>query len=171
MTTILMILAGAVVAMAMQNRRLSSQIAALLDRQEQTEQQLDRLSKRSKKATNAARRQEQKIERLHRKQREQADRQKRIEAEQKKQAQNISKLSFRLSQAEADIQHQQGRLTQLFALMDVVQSEQAAALPGSRQDVSAQKQIISLENQIATCEKRIRKAEFDRSQAQEALAA
>ena len=62
MTAILMILAGAVVAMAMQNRRLSSQIAALLDRQEQAEQKLDRLSKTSRKQTSRQRKYEHKLE-------------------------------------------------------------------------------------------------------------
>lgn len=171
MTAVLFILAIAVAVMAFQNRRLSSQIAALVDRQEQTEQQINRLSKTSRKQTSRQRKYERKLEQQRKKQARLAKQQEQIRKEQTKQRETISKLSFRLSQAEADIQHQQNRLSQLFALLDIAQAEQAAALPGTRQDIHAQKLIIGLENQIATCEKRIRKAEFDRSQAEEAMAA
>ena len=45
--TVIMILAVAVTVMAFQNRRLSLQIAALCDRQEQTEQKINRLSRKA----------------------------------------------------------------------------------------------------------------------------
>ncbi len=85
--------------------------------------------------------------------------------------QNGNKFSFRIAQAESDIQHQQTRLSQIFALLDIAEAEQAAALPGSRQDIAAQKQIIALENQIAACERRLSKAEFDKATAEQTLAA
>lgn len=153
------------------NRKLMEQIAALADAQAVTDSRLDKLSRKSKKQTCKARQHEARIEKLHRKQREQADRQKKLEADQRKQAVTMSKMQFKLQTALAEIQHQQNRIAQLYALLDVATFNQVGAIPGSRQDVTAQKQIIALENQIAACEKRIAKAEFDRSQAQEATKA
>lgn len=172
MTAIIMILSiSALIFTVVQNRRLASQLAALAEAQTVTDERIERLSRKSRKQTNVARKQQQKIERLHRRQREQADRQKRLEQEQRKQAVTMSKMQFKLQTALAEIQHQQNRIAQLYALLDVATLNQAGAVPGSRQDVTAQKQIIALENQIAACEKRIAKAEFDRSQAQEAMKA
>lgn len=171
MTAVLLILAGTIAVMAYQNRRLSSQIAALVDRQEQTEQQINRLSKTSRKQTNTARKQEQKIERLHRKQREQADRQKRIEKEQKKQAQSISKLQFKMQLAESDIAAAQDRLTSLFAILDCIKAQQEEVIPGSPADVRLARQAVVLESQIATAERKLAKARFDAQAAKEAMAA
>ena len=154
MTTALLIIAVTAIAyMAHQNRQLRQAVKALADKQEQTDARLDKLSKRSRKHTNTARRHEAKIERLHRKQREQADRQQKIEVEQRKQAISISKLEFKVQTALADIQHHQNRINQLYAILDIVQAEQSAAQPGSKADVSTQRQIITIENQIANAEK------------------
>ena len=163
--------AAALVYSLRMNRELARRLEALADRQEETEHAVTKLSRKARRQTNTARKQEAKIERMHRKQREQADRQKRIEAEQRKQAQSITMLSFRISQAEADIATGMDRLSQLFALLDIAEAHQAAAMPGTAQDVRYQKQIVTLTAQIAATEKRIEKARFDRSQAQEGLAA
>lgn len=156
------------------SRRISAlekQLTALMAAQGETENRLDRLSKKARKQTNTARKQEQKIERLHRKQREQADRQNRMEKEQRKQAQTVSKLTFRIAQAEADITAAQDRLTSLFAILDCIKAQQAGTVPGSATDIRLARQAVVLESQIATAERRLAKAQFDRAQAQEVLAA
>ena len=157
--------------MVLQNRRLALRLAALAAAQNETEKRLDRLSKRTRKQTNTARKQEAKIERLHRKQREQADRQKRVEAEQRKQAQTISKLTFRIAQAEADIAAAKDRLTGLCAVLDCIKEQQAGTVPGSPADIRLARQAVVLESQIATAERKLSKAMFDRQQAKEGLAA
>lgn len=171
MTAILVILAGAVVAMAMQNRRLSSQIAALLDRQEQAEQKLDRLSKTSRKQTSRQRKYEHKLEVQRKKQARLAKQQEQIRKEQTRQADTLNKMQFKLNQALADIETGNTRLSQLFALLDIAEANQAAAAPGSSQDVRFQKQIVTLTAQIARTEKQIAKAQFDRDTATAAIAA
>lgn len=154
-----------------QNQRLAQQIAALADAQSVTESRLDKLGRKSKRQTCTARRQEQKIERLHRKQREQADRQNRLEREQKKQAQNISKLQFKMQLAESDIAAAQDRLTSLFAILDCIKAQQAGTVPGSPADVRLARQAVVLESQIATTERKLVRARYDRDTAKAALAA
>lgn len=102
----------------------------------------------------------------------------RLAKEQKKQAeqlakheQRISQLEYRMSQAEADIETTQDKLSKLYALLDIAEAQQAAADPGSPADEKAMRKIISLENQISAAEKKIRKAEFDKREAKRQLAA
>lgn len=171
MTAVLVILAVAVAVMAFQNRRLSSQIAALLDRQEQAEQKLDRLSKTSRKQTSRQRKYEHKLEVQRKKQARLAKQQEQLRKEQTRQAATMTKMQFKLNQALADIETGNTRLSQLYALLDIAEANQAAVIPGSSQDYKYQKQIVSLENQIAATEKRIAKAQFDRDTATAAIAA
>ncbi|MBQ9662935.1 MAG: hypothetical protein IJV40_07300 [Oscillospiraceae bacterium] len=168
MTALLII---AVVALIIHNRKLEKQLSSMTEWQCVTDSRLDKLSRTSRKHTSRQRKYEQKLDQQRKKQARLAKEQERIRKEQTRQAETISKLSFRLSQAEADIQHQQTRLSQLFALLDIAEANQAAAVPGSTQDVRCQKQIITLTNQIAACEKRIAKAQFDRDTAAAAIAA
>lgn len=170
-TTLFILTAAALVAVVLQNRRLALQLAALAAAQTETENRLDRLSRKTRKQTNTARKQKAKIERLHRKQREQADRQKRVEAEQRKQAQTISKLTFRIAQAEADIAAANDRLTGLCAILDCIRDQQAGTVPGSPADIRLARQAVVLESQIATAERKLARAQFDRQQAKKGLAA
>lgn len=172
MTTALFILTvAALIVAVVQNRRLAQQIAALADAQAVTENRLDRLSKKTRRTTNKQRQFDRKLEQQRRRQERISKAQEQIKKEQRKQAQSISKLSFRISQAESDIAAGMDRLSQLFALLDIAEANRAAAMPGTAQDVRYQKQIVSLTAQIAATERRIEKARFDRSQAQEGLAA
>lgn len=171
MTAVMIILAVAVTVMAYQNRRLALQLAALADAQAVTEGKLDHLSKKTRRTTNKQRQFDRKLEQQRRRQERISKAQEQIKKEQRKQAQSISRLSFRISQAEMDIATGMDRLSQLYALLDIAEAHQAAAMPGSVQDVRYQKQIVTLTAQIAATERRIEKARFDRSQAQEGLAA
>lgn len=83
----------------------------------------------------------------------------------------IEKLRFQIEQATADITAEQTRLSQLFALLDIAEANQAAAEPGSKADEQAQRKIIALENQIHATEKRIEKAKFIKATAEKKLAA
>lgn len=97
---------------------------------------------------------------------------------QRKQAEQISrqeerivKLEFQMKQATADIEAEAERISALYALMDIAAKEQAGAVPGSKADVRAQKQILSLNNQIHAAERRKAKAEFTKMTARQKLSA
>ena len=169
MTTITVLIIGAI--LIIRNRKLEKQIAIMMEWQTETDNRLNTLNRKSRKQTNKQRMYEQKLWQQRKRQERMEKAQEKIRREQAKQRETISKLSFRLTQAEADIQHQQTRLNQLFALLDVTALNQTGTVPGTAQDFKYQKQIIAIENQIAACEKKIAKAQFDRSQAQEALKA
>ena len=81
----------------------------------------------------------------------------------------IKKLKFQIEQATADIAAEQNRLSQLFALLDIAEAQQASVIPGSKADEQAQRKIISIENQIYSAEKRIRSAEFKKRTAEQKL--
>ena len=172
MTTAVLILSvSALIFTVIQNRRLALRLAALADAQTVTENRLDRLSKKTRRTTNKQRQFDRKLEQQRKRQERIGKAQEQIKKEQRKQAQSISKLQFKMQLAESDIAAAQDRMTALFGILDCYKAEQAAALPGSRQDIAAQKQIISIENQIAACEKRIAKAAFDKATAEQTLAA
>lgn len=88
-----------------------------------------------------------------------------------KHEERIAKLEYQMTQAEADIVAESERIAALFALMDIAAAEQAAAVPGSKTDVRAQKQIISYQASIHASEKRKAKAEFTKKTAQQKLSA
>ena len=169
MTTVILIIA--IAALILQNRRLSLQIASLCDRQTATENRLDSLGKKSKRTTNKQRAFDRKLEQQRKRQERLAKAQKQFKQEQQKQAASLNKLEYKLAEAQADIEAGNARLSQLFGLMDGLVAAQSATTPGSLADVRLQRQIISLENQIHTTEKRIRKSEFDRDAAKAAIAA
>ena len=83
----------------------------------------------------------------------------------------LAKLEFRMTQAEADIAAESERIASLYALMDIAAAEQAAAVPGSKTDIRAQKQIISYQSAIHAAEKRKAKAEYTKMTAQQKLTA
>ena len=158
------ILVVAIAALIWQNRKLMEQLAQVSERQEAMEIRLDKLSRRSRKQTFKQRQFDRRLE-------QQRKRQERIVKEQAKQAELISRLQFQLEQAMSEIEAGNNRLSQLFALLDIAQANQAAAMPGSREDVRFTKQILTLENQIHTAEKRIAKAQFTMSDAQRRMSA
>ena len=90
----------------------------------------------------------------------------RLEKEQARQAEQLSELSFRIAQAEADIEAWRERVSSLYAIMDLVAAQQAQATPGSADDERAQRKIIALQDQIHTTERKIAKAEYDKETAQ-----
>lgn len=93
------------------------------------------------------------------------------EAMLRKHEEQIAKLEHQMAQAEADIISERERISGLYALLDIAESNQASAVPGSKQDEAAQRKIITLTAQIASAEKRIRKAEFTKATAEKKLAA
>ena len=109
--------------------------------------------------------------RLAREQKRQAEEQARQAEQLAKHDARIAELEFRMSQAEADIEAESERIAALYALMDIAAAEQAAAPPGSKVDIRAQKQIISYQSAIHAAEKRKAKAEFTKQTAQQKLSA
>ena len=109
--------------------------------------------------------------RITREQERQAKEQARQAEQLAKHEERIAQLEFRMTQAEADIAAETERIASLYALMDIAEAEQAAAAPGSKTDIRAQKQIISYQSAIHAAEKRKAKAEFTKQTAQQKLSA
>lgn len=80
-----------------------------------------------------------------------------------KQAEEIQKLNYRLSAAEANIEHWRSQVCSLYALLDIEEAEQADAVPGSAKDIKHQKRIIALNNQINSAENKLSKAKFEKA--------
>ena len=83
----------------------------------------------------------------------------------------IADLEYRMTQAEEDIAHWKETVGALYALLDLAQAEQAAAVPGSKADARAQKQIITLGNQIHAAETKLSKAKYTKKTAERELSA
>lgn len=109
--------------------------------------------------------------RIAREQERQAKEQARQAEQLAKHEERIAQLEFRMTQAEADIAAESERIAALYALMDIAAADQAAAIPGSKADVKAQKQIISYQSAIHAAEKRKAKAEYTKTAAQQKLSA
>ena len=109
--------------------------------------------------------------RITREQERQAKEQARQAEQLAKHEEQLAKLEFCMTQAEADIAAESERIANLYALMDIAVAEQAAAVPGSKTDIRAQKQIISYQSAIHAAEKRKAKAEFTKQTAQQKLSA
>ena len=109
--------------------------------------------------------------RLAREQERQAKEQARQAEQLAKHEARIAELEFRMSQAEADIEAEAEKIKSLYALMDIAAAEQAAAMPGSKADIRAQKQIISYQSAIHAAEKRKAKAEYTKQTARQKLSA
>ena len=109
--------------------------------------------------------------RIAREQERQAKEQTRQAEQLARHEEQIAMLEFRMTQAEADIAAESERIASLYALMDIAAAEQAAAVPGSKTDIRAQKQIISYQSAIHAAEKRKAKAEFTKQAAQRKLSA
>lgn len=87
-----------------------------------------------------------------------------------KHEEEIEKLKFKVSQAEANIEYLTEQLGQYYALLDVLQNQQMSTVPGSKADATAQGKIITLQNKIHSAESRLEKAKFDKEQAERKIA-
>lgn len=83
----------------------------------------------------------------------------------------ISDLEFKVEQANADIEHWNSVVNQLYGLLDIAQDAQREAIRGGKQDVKYSKQVISLTNQIHSAEVRLNKAKHIKKTALEELSA
>lgn len=83
----------------------------------------------------------------------------------------ISDLEFKVEQANADIEHWNSVVNQLYGLLDIAQDAQREAIRGGKQDVKYSKQVISLTNQIHSAEVRLNKAKHIKKIALEELSA
>lgn len=116
--------------------------------------------------------------RAAREERQQSFRLERVEVEQERiterledHERRISDLEFKVEQANADIEHWNSVVYQLYALLDIAQDAQREAIRGGKQDVKYSKQVISLTNQIHNAEARLNKAKHIRKTALEELSA
>lgn len=87
----------------------------------------------------------------------------------KRHDEEIAKLTYKVDQAESDIAHWKEQVGNLYALLDAVQVELDQAIVGGKTQLKLQKQVITLNNQIHTAEKRINKATFDRDTAKKKM--
>lgn len=124
------------------------------------------------------RKRETQIARIRREQTRQRKESERIAREQERQAaqlkkheQRIADLEFRMSQAEADINHWTQQIQNLYALLDIEYKNQYEAAPGSKADITSQKRIITLNNQIHTAETKLSKARHIKATAKQQLKA
>lgn len=115
------------------------------------------------------------MEREQTRQRKESERiareQERQAAQLKKHEQRIADLEFRMSQAEADINHWTQQIQNLYALLDIEYKNQYEAAPGSKADITSQKRIITLNNQIHTAETKLSKARHVKATAKQQLKA
>ena len=147
-------------------------------REQRRQEQIDRVRReQARQRTEQARlrdewrRQEAEAARLAREQITLAKEQERQAAQILKHGKRLADLEHRMEQAEADIEHWKAQLGALYALLDLAQAEQVAAAPGSKADARAQKQIITLGNQIHAAEARLNKAEHIKKTAEQELSA
>ena len=108
-------------------------------------------------------RREKQISSIKAEQRKQAKKLARHDKQLVKQAEEIEKLNYRLSAAEANIEHWRSQACRLYALLDIEEAEQASAVPGSDKDIKHQKRIIALNNQINNAESKLSKAKFEKA--------
>jgi len=152
---------------AKRSAELARMTAEWKQRQAEAKAEVDRLIALEREQSRQRREQE----RLAREQERQAQEQARQAEQLARHEQKLAELEFRLTQAEADIAAEVERIASLYALMDIATAEQAAAIPGSKTDIRAQKQIISYQSAIHAAEKRKAKAEFTKQTAQQKLSA
>ena len=175
MLTTLSIIAVLLAVKVILNGRKLARMEALLhdviEHQDAVDDRLNHLSRKTKKTTCKQRAFDRKIQQQRRKQDQFQHQQEKIQREQRKQADQIEKLRFTVTQADAVIIATRERLTGFYSLLDIALATQAAAYPASAEDVRAQRQILTLTNQIHTAERKLAKAEFERDAANQKLQA
>ena len=110
-------------------------------------------------------------ERIEREQERQALEQERQAAQLAKHEAQIKKLEFRMKQADADIEHWNETLCELYAMLDYEKMEQAAAVVGGKEYAKRQNKIIALTNRVYSAEARLAKAQFAKEEAARQLGA
>lgn len=145
-----------------------------MGREAKQARELEKIKREQAKARELSKRQA-RLEREHLQLVKEQERQAKEQARQAEQLarheERLAELGFRVEQAEADIAAEAEKIAALYALMDIAAAEQAAAIPGSKTDIRAQKQIISYQSSIHAAEKRKAKAEYSKKTAQQKLAA
>lgn len=94
----------------------------------------------------------------------------RRDAQLAKHEEQIRKTQFQAEQAAADIEHLNGTLDELYAMLDYLKLEQSGTTPGGKEYVKYQSKIISLENRVHAAETRLAKARYTKSEAERKLA-
>ena len=82
----------------------------------------------------------------------------------------LRKFSFKLEQANNDIEYLNDYCNNLYQLLDIEKLTQAGTVPGSKTDIKCQKKIITLTNQIHSAEARLAKAKYAKAESERILA-
>lgn len=99
-----------------------------------------------------------------------AKEQERQAAQIEKHEEQIRKMQFQAERAAADIEHLNGTLDELYAMLDYLKLEQSGTTPGGKEYVKYQSKIISLENRVHAAETRLAKAKHTKAEAERKLA-
>lgn len=110
-------------------------------------------------------------ERIEREQERQALEQERQAAQLAKHEERIRKLEFRMRQADADIEHWNETLSDLYAMLDYEKMQQSAAVVGGKEYAKRQNKIITLNNRVYSAEARLAKAQYAKEEAARQLEA
>jgi len=110
-------------------------------------------------------------ERIEREQERQALEQERQAAQLAKHEERIRKLEFRMQQADADIEHWNETLSDLYAMLDYEKMQQSAAVVGGKEYAKHQNKIITLNNRVYSAEARLAKAQYAKEEAARQLKA
>ena len=86
-----------------------------------------------------------------------------------KHEEEIRKMKSRAEQADADIEHLNSTLDELYAMLDYLKLEQSGTTPGGKEYVKYQNKIISLENRVHSAETRLAKAKHTKAEAERKL--
>jgi hypothetical protein len=79
-------------------------------------------------------------------------------------------MQFSAERAEADIEHLNNTLDELYAMLDYLKLEQCGTTPGGKEYVKYQNKIISIENRVHSAETRLAKAKHTKAEAERKLA-
>ena len=110
-------------------------------------------------------------ERVAREQERQAREQEKQAAQLAKHEERIRKLEFRMRQADADIEHWNETLSDLYAMLDYEKMQQSAAVVGGKEHTKHQSKIITLNNRVYSAEARLAKAQYAKEEAARQLEA
>ena len=162
---------------ASKERARQAQLERIRREQERVKLEQARQREAWKSAQAAERERVRQMVALEREQARQAKEQERIAKEQERQAaqlakheEQLMKLNMRLSVAESEIAFNREQRERLFQLLDIEERERAACIEGSSTWQKHHKKVISLENQIHTVQKRIDKAQMDKTYCKSKLA-
>ena len=98
-----------------------------------------------------------------------AKEQERQAAQLAKHEEEIRKMKFRAEQADADIEHLNSTLDEMYAMLDYLKLEQSGTTPGGKEWVKYQNKIISFENRAHSAETKLAKAKHTKAEAERKL--